>query len=96
MNNNDQDNSKDLLTNKPEATFSNGTNITGSSDDINKKKINLNDESQSHLIESSIEEQNQDEFIRITAAHQMLIEGFFVKKLLFLLFNFYDLFSSNV
>ncbi|CAF3156043.1 unnamed protein product [Rotaria socialis] len=70
MNNNEQDNSKDL-----KANISNGINSIKSSIVNSEDKLVLNKDSKENESQNHIEEQNDDEFIRITAAHEILIEA---------------------
>ncbi|CAF2443331.1 unnamed protein product [Rotaria sp. Silwood2] len=75
MDDNEQDKSTDLLTNKSSVIFSNGINSSTSSVNISEQEIDLNHDSKENETQNQIEENNDDEFIRITAAHQILIEA---------------------
>ncbi|CAF0764902.1 unnamed protein product [Rotaria sordida] len=75
MNDNEQDNSTNSLTHKLPATVSNEINSSMLSVDINEQQIDVNNDSKENETQDQIEENNDDEFIRVTAAHQILNEA---------------------
>ncbi|CAF1093276.1 unnamed protein product [Rotaria sp. Silwood1] len=75
MDDNKQDNSTNSLTNKSLATSSNEINSSMPPIDINEQQVDLNHDCKENETQNQIEEANNDEFIRITAAHQVLVEA---------------------